>query len=593
MATELDKLVVKIEADLRDLKKGLNNATSQVNSSTSKMGKSFNKLNQSILHVGKRVTQLGAIAGVTFGTIFTKNILSAGIQMEELALRMGIMFGNVEEGNKAFEVLTQFAARVPFSLEEILRGAGSLLAISDSALELGKNLEIVGNLAATSTEPFEVAASQFQRVASAGIGAAEILKEKGIAELLGFEAGVSVTAEKSVKIFEEAFGEGGRFADSTQKMAGTLRGVFSQVQDSLFKFESAVGGAFIPRLTAHFGDLVKVLQENEEEIKRIGEEIGTAMADGVKFLVENREAIVFALKALGVVALASAVNFATFGVATKAVAVGLNLIGKHPALKLLGALGLATTISSSAMNHFEKELEDVNKKIEDQTKKLKKNNDALRITIKSVNKASETVSAQTKEIVEGIIDIVNKAGDALSRSVAKAVVAGQSLRDTFRDVFRTIIEEIIALTIRILVLEPILKRFEETLRRIFNMEKEKGGKKSTGDRFKDLAFQVAGSLITGNFGGGLANGGMVAPNTPYLVGERGAELFVPSSSGQVVPNGGFGGVTVNQSINVSTGISQTVRAEIMNMLPLIKGETINAVAETRRRGGSFARTFGA
>ena len=81
MATELDKLVVKIEADLRDLKKGLNNATSQVNSSTSKMGKSFNKLNQSILHVGKRVTQLGAIAGVTFGTIFTKNILSAGIQM--------------------------------------------------------------------------------------------------------------------------------------------------------------------------------------------------------------------------------------------------------------------------------------------------------------------------------------------------------------------------------------------------------------------------------------------------------------------------------------------------------------------------------
>jgi phage-related minor tail protein len=125
------------------------------------------------------------------------------------------------------------------------------------------------------------------------------------------------------------------------------------------------------------------------------------------------------------------------------------------------------------------------------------------------------------------------------------------------------------------------------------MEKEKGGKKSTGDRFKDLAFQVAGSLITGNFGGGLANGGMVAPNTPYLVGERGAELFVPSSSGQVVPNGGFGGVTVNQSINVSTGISQTVRAEIMNMLPLIKGETINAVAETRRRGGSFARTFGA
>jgi len=35
------------------------------------------------------------------------------------------------------------------------------------------------------------------------------------------------------------------------------------------------------------------------------------------------------------------------------------------------------------------------------------------------------------------------------------------------------------------------------------------------------------------FGGGRANGGPVAANTPYLVGERGPELFVPSSSGNI------------------------------------------------------------
>ena len=33
--------------------------------------------------------------------------------------------------------------------------------------------------------------------------------------------------------------------------------------------------------------------------------------------------------------------------------------------------------------------------------------------------------------------------------------------------------------------------------------------------------------------------------------------------------------------------------EVMNLLPAIKEETINAVAETRARGGAFARTFGA
>jgi lambda family phage tail tape measure protein len=43
-----------------------------------------------------------------------------------------------------------------------------------------------------------------------------------------------------------------------------------------------------------------------------------------------------------------------------------------------------------------------------------------------------------------------------------------------------------------------------------------------------------------------ANGGTVSGNSPYMVGERGAELFVPGRSGTVIPNnnlGDFGGVT--------------------------------------------------
>ena len=39
------------------------------------------------------------------------------------------------------------------------------------------------------------------------------------------------------------------------------------------------------------------------------------------------------------------------------------------------------------------------------------------------------------------------------------------------------------------------------------------------------------------FGGGKADGGPVWGGTPYLVGERGPELFVPRQSGTVVPNG--------------------------------------------------------
>lgn len=39
---------------------------------------------------------------------------------------------------------------------------------------------------------------------------------------------------------------------------------------------------------------------------------------------------------------------------------------------------------------------------------------------------------------------------------------------------------------------------------------------------------------------GRATGGPVAPGRAYVVGERGPEVFVPTSSGQVVPGGGAG-----------------------------------------------------
>jgi len=53
----------------------------------------------------------------------------------------------------------------------------------------------------------------------------------------------------------------------------------------------------------------------------------------------------------------------------------------------------------------------------------------------------------------------------------------------------------------------------------------------------------------------LAKGGMVKANSPYIVGEVGAELFVPSSSGRVIPNNQLGGGG-NIYINVSGAIDQ-------------------------------------
>jgi hypothetical protein len=95
-----------------------------------------------------------------------------------------------------------------------------------------------------------------------------------------------------------------------------------------------------------------------------------------------------------------------------------------------------------------------------------------------------------------------------------------------------------------------------------------------------------------------AAGGAIYAGQPTVVGEHGREVFVPSTAGRIlsVPQskaalGGGDGVTVNQTINITTGVQQTVRNEIKTLLPQIAETAKAAVADSKRRGGSYGRAF--
>lgn len=90
-----------------------------------------------------------------------------------------------------------------------------------------------------------------------------------------------------------------------------------------------------------------------------------------------------------------------------------------------------------------------------------------------------------------------------------------------------------------------------------------------------------GGLIDNVFGGGRANGGAVTAGTTYLVGERGAELFTPNTSGAIIPNNAIGGsgATINLTVNGAIDPEGTART-IVDVLNRATG-----------RGGSGAGAF--
>ena len=149
-----------------------------------------------------------ALAGLGAGLVI-RNLVNTGKELENLQVRFKFLLKDANEGAKAFKNLTKFASEVPFSLEEIQAGSGILATVTDNADDLQKMLEITGNVAATTGLDFRTAAEQIQRSFSAGIGAADLFREKGVRNMLGFKAGATVSIEETVQAFERVFGKRG------------------------------------------------------------------------------------------------------------------------------------------------------------------------------------------------------------------------------------------------------------------------------------------------------------------------------------------------------------------------------------------------
>jgi hypothetical protein len=246
----------------------------------------------------------------------------------------------------------------------------------------------------------------------------------------------------------------------------------------------------------------------------------------------------------------------------------------------IGLLNQDMMLLNIALEAAKKELEGVNDELEN-------NSPSLTSTVTEGNDTSTTnnlprglpspsdIKASTEEfkLMGDAMDDLDSIASTLERSLEDVFMSAIDGADSFKDAVRQTAIAVIRELYRVLVVQQMV----------------------------NAAMGLFGvtPAPTGGGGSGLASGGPVQAGQPYTVGEHGREIFVPSSSGRVlsVPQakaavGGSGaGIVVNQNINLSTGVSQTVRAEVQQMLPKITEATKAAVADAARRGGPYAKAF--
>jgi lambda family phage tail tape measure protein len=182
-----------------------------------------------------------------------------------------------------------------------------------------------------------------------------------------------------------------------------------------------------------------------------------------------------------------------------------------------------------------------------------------------LQKLADDWSNTTKQMRDASVDWANRAADALTEFVMTGKLH-------FKDFARSIIADLIRIQI------------QSQLAGMFRFFGGFGGGQGTGSGTSGgvggpPAFATGGNFTVGGSGG----------TDSQLVSFR----ATPGERVQVTtPGQQSGGITVINNNNFSLGVKETVRAEIMGLMPQITDQTKASVQTAIERGGSMSRSVG-
>ena len=608
--------------------------------------KSLGRLKNSVFNLRNAFLGLGA-------GLVVRNLVNTGKQLENLRTRLKFLLKDTNEGAKAFDNMTKFASKVPFSLEEIQAGAGILATVTDNADDLQKMLEITGNVASVTGLDFRTTAEQIQRSLSAGISSADLFRERGVKAMLGFSAGATVSVEQTVEAFERVFGKGGRFGKATDELAQTFEGTLSMIGDKIFNFKKVLLEAgFFEELKNQFGSLDKFLENNAKQLDEIATSVGKNLAQGMVKVVNIGKDLIPTLQNIGKILKNIGDGFMALPpFIQQSGIIGAFLFGKKGLVALAGVSLFVDKVkdliaeSKIRMGIFDLEkIDSVDAKIKSITQQIdelennkislnfedegidttgidKKINKLLqelqileehRKTLQNLNKVQLESNHHMFEMSNGAIQVAESMKEVtkftsmsnhhmfeMANSVEKSKGAFEGFKDgltssfdtttfdRFKEAGKTSMEALkTSLTDFVMTGKISFQSLKEVIVRslvealvgsavqsavkkasaLFKMESIKKAMISVYEgALKTFAsipfpFNIAATGLAIGAGmkfvdkiKGFEKGGAVSKGNPILVGERGPELFVPNSTGQITQNargtGGGNGTTVNFNIN--------------------------------------------
>ena len=496
--------------------------------------------------------------------IALRSIATTTSNFEDLRDSLASVAGGAEQGAQAFKFINDFALRSQFSVEALTT---SFITLKASGIEPTEELfRVFTDTAAVTTDQLgtlEALTRVFSRGVQGGLGLEELnqIADRGVPVFRILEEQLGITRLEIAKFGQTTKGAKKILAALEVGLGTAFTGATQQKLDNLSTSSSNLGIAFRNTLDqigegGFRGGLTDLNNELSKTLVEL-EPLATFLGKGLKIALNG---ITKALQILN-----------------KAVSEAYEIY-----VDLRDLLGIP--IPKTPVITIDKgQIEDANKEIKKQKNLIEKIHEALKGQVSKRLEEMDTMwDSMHETIAEGVVTGINK----MSRGLAEALVLGKDLKETMQKLAQEVLINLIAKTIEYIALKAIQKFIDIE---ILDTEVEKDNmiRKQNTNLKRQIALQMILNAIGGGGGGGIpfmANGGTVSKGNPVVVGERGPELFVPNSTGQIQQNArGTGGGSVVVNFNVNTIDSRGFDEALYQNRGTITAIINNAVNEKGRR----------
>lgn len=235
----------------------------------------------------------GSLAAVTAAASATeaaalKMIINTSSEFEQYQIRLNRVLGSTKEGARLFNEMVEFAGRVPAEFNDIMASATQLAGVMRGGVDEVKQwMPLIADLSVVSGLGIKETTEQVVRMYSAGAASADLFRERGITSMLGFQTGVSYSAEQTRRMLMNAWeSPTSKFRNAAMDMSAAWEGQTSMMSDQWTLFKKNIGDAGVFESSKGvLADLLLEIDNNREGVDELAKSISDNLITSMQWIV--------------------------------------------------------------------------------------------------------------------------------------------------------------------------------------------------------------------------------------------------------------------------------------------------------------------